>query len=121
MSDALAQAPIRFGPFELRPAARMVLAGGQPVHLGARAIDLLLALVEARERCVTKEELLERVWPGLVVEENNLQVHISALRKVFGASVISTVPGRGYRFSAELQPDAASLPTTPVIPRSEVA
>src|SRR5689334_4680209 len=56
-------------------------------------------LVENRDRLVTKDELFERVWPGLVVEENNLQVQISALRKVLGPQSIATISGRGYRFS----------------------
>src|SRR6187397_2635042 len=89
----------RFGPFELSPGARQLLANGQPVALGARALDVLVALVERRERLVTKDELLELAWPGLVVEENNLQVQISSLRKLLGPQAIATIPGRGYRFS----------------------
>jgi adenylate cyclase len=92
----------RFGRFELDFATRQLLADGQPVALGARALDILLTLIERRERLVTKDELLELVWPGLVVEENNLQVQISALRKVLGAQTIATVSGRGYRFAAAL-------------------
>ena len=71
---------------------------GQPAVLGARAFNLLLCLIEHRERVMAKEELLARVWPDLVVEENNLTVQISALRKLFGADAIITVAGRGYRF-----------------------
>jgi DNA-binding winged helix-turn-helix (wHTH) protein len=85
----------RFGRFELRPAERLLLAGGEPAKLGARAFDLLLALLHRRDRVVCKNELLDLVWPGLVVEENNLQVHISTLRKLLGPSVIATIPGRG--------------------------
>ncbi|MBK7079821.1 MAG: winged helix-turn-helix domain-containing protein [Betaproteobacteria bacterium] len=69
--------------------------------MGARAFDLLLALIERRDRLVTKNELLELVWPGLVVEENNLQVQVSALRKLLGPDAIATVAGRGYRFTLE--------------------
>jgi DNA-binding winged helix-turn-helix (wHTH) protein len=90
----------RFDRFELDSATRQLLADGQPVALGARALDILLTLIERRERLVTKDELLELVWPGLVVEENNLQVQISALRKVLGAQTIATISGRGYRFAA---------------------
>ncbi|TMI43446.1 MAG: hypothetical protein E6H41_02905 [Betaproteobacteria bacterium] len=97
----------RFGGFELNPATRQLLAEGLPVALGARALDVLLALIERRERLVTKEELLELVWPGLVVEENNLQVQISALRKILGPQSIATIPGRGYRFAAALGADEA--------------
>ncbi len=89
----------RFGRFELRPAARELLVDGQPVPLGARAFDVLHALIERRERLVAKAELLDVVWPGVVVEENNLQVQISTLRKVLGPQAIATVPGRGYRFT----------------------
>ena len=90
------------GGFEVRPAERRVLANGQPVTLGARAFDLLLALIEQRERVVGKDELLARVWPGVVVEENNLTVQISSLRKVLGNAAITTVAGRGYRFTLPL-------------------
>jgi predicted ATPase/DNA-binding winged helix-turn-helix (wHTH) protein len=89
-----------FGPCTVLRAQRQVLFDGQPARLGARAFDLLLALIDARHRVVSKQELLDTVWRGLVVEENNLPVHISALRKLFGASAIATVPGRGYRFTA---------------------
>jgi TolB-like protein/Tfp pilus assembly protein PilF len=98
-------AAYRFGGFELNPTTRQLLAEGLPIALGARALDVLLALIERRERLVTKEELLELVWPGLVVEENNLQVQISALRKILGPQSIATIPGRGYRFTAVLGAD----------------
>jgi predicted ATPase/DNA-binding winged helix-turn-helix (wHTH) protein len=91
----------RFGRFELRPATRQLLVDEQPAALGARAFDLLLALIERRDRLVTKNELLDLVWPGLVVEENNLQVQVSALRKLLGLEAIATVAGHGYRFTLE--------------------
>jgi predicted ATPase/DNA-binding winged helix-turn-helix (wHTH) protein len=93
---------IRFGNVEVRPAERQLLLAGQPAALGARAFDLLLELIEHRDRVVPKNELFNRVWPGLVVEENNLQVQISTLRKLLGPQTIATIPGRGYRFSAQL-------------------
>jgi predicted ATPase/DNA-binding winged helix-turn-helix (wHTH) protein len=102
----------RIGDAQLHPQRRRLLVAGQDSRIGARAFDLLLALVESRERTVTKNELLDRVWPGLVVEENNLQVHISSLRKLLGAQAIATVPGRGYRFTAPVD-GAAALATTP--------
>lgn len=95
----------RFGRIELRPTQRQLLIDGQPATLGARAFDLLLALVQHRDRLVSKNELLDLVWPGLVVEENNLQVQVSTLRKLLGPQAIATIPGRGYRFT--LVPDAA--------------
>ena len=99
-SSGDADGPLRFGAFELRPAERLLRAHGQPVELGGRAFDLLLALVQRRERLVSKAELLEIVWPGLVVEEHNIATQISTLRKLLGAQAIATVPGRGYRFTA---------------------
>jgi TolB-like protein/Flp pilus assembly protein TadD len=91
---------LSFGRWRLLPRSRRLMAGEVPVPLGSRAFDLLLALVEAGGALVTKDELLRRVWPGTVVEENNLQVQASALRKALGddAALIQTVPGRGYRF-----------------------
>ena len=104
-------APYRFGRFELNPTTRRLHADGQPVALGARALDVLLALIERRERLVGKDELLELVWPNLVVEENSLQVQVSTLRKTLGADAIATIPGRGYRFTLELPPaDKAASP-----------
>jgi predicted ATPase/DNA-binding winged helix-turn-helix (wHTH) protein len=95
-----------FGRFRIEPAQRRLLVDGVPAPLGARAFDLLLALFERRDRVVSKNELLDLVWPNLVVEENNLQVQVSALRKLLGAQAIATVPGRGYRFVAAVDGDA---------------
>ncbi len=93
----------RFGAFELQPGERRLLKDGEPVALSARAFDLLLALVERAGRLVSKDELLDRVWPKLVVEESNLHVHVSALRKLLGQDAIATVTGRGYRFAMALE------------------
>lgn len=92
-----------FGRFELRPTERLLLADGLPVALGARAFDVLVALAARRERVVDKDELLRVVWPGLVVEENNLTVQVSALRKLLAPGAITTVTGRGYQFTARAQ------------------
>lgn len=89
----------RFGRFELRPDERALLSSGQPLRVGARAFDILLALIERRDRLVEFDELLDVVWPGLAVEENNLSVQIATLRKLLGNDVITTVRGRGYRFT----------------------
>jgi adenylate cyclase len=99
--------------FELRPAERRLLIRGEPIPLGARAFDLLVALIERRDRVVAKSELLERVWPGVVVEENNLTVQISTLRKVLGQGAIATVAGRGYRFTLPLLDDASPAAALP--------
>ncbi len=97
----------RFGQVEIRPSERQLLVEGKPAPLGARAFDVLLALIEHRDRVVTKDELFERVWPGLVVEENNLHVQVSSLRKVLGAKSVATIPGRGFRFTPELESSEA--------------
>ena len=105
-----------FGRFALRPAQRQLLVDDQPAVLGARAFDVLLALVENRDRLVSKNELLDFVWPGLVVEENNLQVHVSALRKLLGPQAIATIPGRGYRFTLVID-EAPGAPARPAATR----
>lgn len=110
----------RFGHFEIRPAQRQLLVDGAPATLGARAFDLLLALAERRERVVPKAELLDIVWPRVIVEENNLQVHVSALRRLLGPRAIATIPGRGYRFTAATCDDA-NLQVTPTAPAPALA
>src|SRR4029077_16015608 len=102
----------RFGRFELRTATRELFVDDELTPLGARAFDVLIALIERRDRLVSKDELLDLVWPGLGVEENNLQVQVSALRKILGEGAIATIPGRGYRFTVTLTGDGApdSLP-----------
>ncbi|MBK9135362.1 MAG: helix-turn-helix transcriptional regulator [Betaproteobacteria bacterium] len=94
----------RFDRFELQPAARRLIAEGADARVGARAFDVLLTLVERPGRVVAKDELLATVWPGVVVEEANLAVQISALRKVLGPGLIATVAGRGYQFTGALEP-----------------
>ena len=101
---------IRFANAEIRPSERQLLIEGKPAALGSRAFDVLLALVERRERLVRKNELLDLVWPDTVVEENNLQSQVSQLRKLLGPQVISTIPGRGYRFTATVD-ESSSLGT----------
>src|SRR5215813_4001558 len=102
-----------FGPFRLLVARRELLAHGVPVTLGQRAFEILLMLVNRHGQLVTKDELMAEVWPGVVVEENNIQVHISALRKVLatggdGERYLLTVPGRGYRFVAPVNRESAA-------------
>ena len=109
-------ATLRFAEqFELQPKERRLLIGGKPAALGARALDVLIALVERAGQLVGKNELIDLAWPGLVVEENNLQVQISALRKVLGSEIIATIPGHGYRFTARVDdaPPAISPPAPP--------
>ena len=87
------------GRVRIDMAGRQLWVDGQAARLGGRAFDVLIALAERRDRVVTKSELLDLVWPGLVVEENNLSVHVMTLRKLLGNSSIVTVSGRGFRWS----------------------
>ena len=116
--------PLRFGPaqrFELQPDERRLLVDGQPAALGRRALDLLVVLAAQPDHLLTKNELLERVWPGLVVEEANLQMQISKLRKVLGGEVITTVPGRGYRFTAAVHNAGMAASVSAPAPASTLA
>src|SRR5664279_3718127 len=97
---------IAFGRFVVQQAQRRLLVDGKVAKLSTRAFDILAALIANDGRMVSKNELLEIVWPRQVVEESNIHVHVSALRKVLGPDVISTVPGRGYRFIHLLRSDA---------------
>ena len=113
MPDSTIAADFVFDHCAVLREARQVLIDGQPARLGARAFDLLLVLIEHRDRVVSKNELLDLVWPGLVIEENNLQVHVSALRKLLGPQTIATIPGRGYRFTATITPLAVGAGEKP--------
>ena len=101
---------IEFGRFKIVRHRRELLADGRPVELGGRAFDTLLALIDARGSVLGKDELMSRVWPDQVVEENNLPAQISVLRKAFGADrdLIRTVAGRGYQFTGEIRATAAT-------------
>ncbi len=96
-----------FDSFRLDGRKRVLLRAGEPVALTPRALDLLFVLVERRDQVVEKDELLSLLWPDSVVEENNLTVNVSALRKALGVGpgerrYVVTVPGRGYRFVADV-------------------
>ena len=96
-----------FPHFEIRPEERQLLVDGSAVAIGSRAFDVLLVLARHRDRVVSKDELIESAWPGLVVEENNLTVQVSSLRKILGREAITTVTGRGYRFTVTPLAEAA--------------
>jgi DNA-binding winged helix-turn-helix (wHTH) protein len=100
-SPTAADTTLAFGRFRVLLRQRQLVADGVPTELGTRALDLLLVLLEADGSLVTKDELLSRVWPGIVVAEENLKVQISALRKALGEDrdFIRTEFGRGYRFT----------------------
>ena len=99
MAAAVSPQRYRFGAFELQLDERRLLAEGAVIALRPRAFDLLAAMVERTGHLFTKDELLERVWPGVVVEEAALHVQVSALRKILGHEAIATVSGQGYRFA----------------------
>jgi predicted ATPase/DNA-binding winged helix-turn-helix (wHTH) protein len=100
--DKSGSSVIPLGQFELDLGTRALLKDGHEVRLSSRAFDILTTIVLAGGRIVTKDELLETVWPGLYVEESNIHVHVSAVRKALSdqRQLINTVPGRGYRFVA---------------------
>jgi predicted ATPase/DNA-binding winged helix-turn-helix (wHTH) protein len=102
-------AGLAFGRFLLLPHRRELLADGELLKLGGRALDVLMALIDARETVLSKDALMARVWPGRIVEENALQTQISALRAALGADrdLIRTVSGRGYQFTGEVRPLSA--------------
>ncbi len=112
-----------FGKFRCDPREHLLLCDGRALSLSPKSFEILVALIQSNGRLLTKDELMQQVWPDTFVEEANLTVHISALRKVLGEipggpQYIETVPKRGYRFIApvtEHQGDSkpGSLPQTP--------
>jgi TolB-like protein len=113
---------LSFGPFRLDRQRRRLTRGGAVIPLGGRAVEVLAVLAAAAGEPVAKNVLLEKVWPGLTVEENNLQVQISNLRKTLGEGWIVNLPGRGYRLAVvtegEVSPtdEVASKPSIAVLP-----
>ncbi len=108
-----------FGSLCLFPSQRLLLEGDKPVRLGSRALDILTVLVEHAGRVVPREELIAKVWPNIFVEDSNLKIQVSALRRALGdgqagVRYIVTVPGRGYEFVAPVsragEPRAATPP-----------
>ena len=97
-----------FDQFELQPEERRLLVGGAPVALGAKSFELLLAFVERAGELVTREELMQRAWPAQAMDENNLRVQISGLRKLLGQDAIDAVFGKGYRFTRQLMAKPAT-------------
>ncbi len=104
---------LSFGPFCLNVGQRLLAKEGVPVDLGARALDLLIALTSAPNALLSKHELMSRIWPDVVVEEGNLRFHMTGLRKALGdgqdgARYITTIPGRGYCFVAPIKGSSAA-------------
>ena len=101
-----------FGPFRLFSAERLLEKAGEPLQLGGRALDILIALVERAGEVVSRKELIWRVWPDVIVEEANLRVHVSHLRNRLGdgrdgARYVANIPGRGYCFVAPVTRSAS--------------
>src|SRR5215470_1156189 len=121
----MVEGEISFGRFRLDLARRELRRDERLVRLGGRALDILCVLASAGGKVVSKDELMERVWAGVIVEEHNIQVHVSALRRALaedgdgdGESRIVTVSGRGYRLLRAPEPtavdNAAAEPSAPV-------
>src|SRR5439155_12775338 len=116
-----------FGDFHLDAAKRLLWRDGVPVPLTPRVFETLLFMVEHHDTVLDKERLVEAVWPDSIVEENNLTQNISTLRRVFGETpgshhYIVTVPGRGYRFVAEIKVrEVDAGPLSPRIPEAAIA
>jgi TolB-like protein/DNA-binding winged helix-turn-helix (wHTH) protein/Tfp pilus assembly protein PilF len=120
------QPSYEFGPFLLDTSKRLLLRSGEPVPLSPKVLETLLALIESRERVLTKDELLKQVWGDTIVEEGGLTRNVSVLRKILGEKpdehqYIVTVPARGYRFVAEVrerwrngEASGAHLPAPPL-------
>ena len=107
---------LRFGEFELAPVARSLWRRGEPVKLGSRAFDILIALASRPGQIVSKDDLTKLVWRGAFVDETALRVGISAVRKALGPDgdrYITTVPGRGYCFVLDVETTAAKLTPEP--------
>jgi predicted ATPase/DNA-binding winged helix-turn-helix (wHTH) protein len=110
-----------FGPFRLFAAERLLEKADEPLQVGGRALDILIALVERAGEVVTRKELISRVWPDVIVEEANLRVHVAGLRKVLGdgcngARYVANVPGRGYCFVAPVTRSASQRSPPPAEP-----
>jgi predicted ATPase/DNA-binding winged helix-turn-helix (wHTH) protein len=102
-----------FGPFRLVVGERLLTRNAEPVALGSRALEILIALVQRAGDVVSHKDLVKKVWPEVTVEETSLRVHIAGLRKALGdgrdgARFISNIPGRGYCFVAPVQRSASS-------------
>ncbi|MBV8895954.1 MAG: winged helix-turn-helix domain-containing protein, partial [Acidobacteriaceae bacterium] len=115
-----------FGPFRLEPEEHLLLREGKPAPLTPKAFDLLVFLVRNQGRLVTKDQIMEALWAGSFVEESNITVLISGLRKVLGNSAagepyIQTVPKKGYRFTAPVKVDEQPEPIPEPEPPAEIA
>ena len=114
-------AVLEFGPFRLIVHERRLERAGLAIKIGSRALDLLVLLADRAGEVVSKEELIARLWPDTTVEDSGIRVHIAGLRKALGdgqegASYVTNVPGRGYRFVGRITRSILSAPGTPSEP-----
>jgi TolB-like protein len=107
---------LEFGNYRLKRSERLLLGPTGPMELSARSFDILAMLLEKPDEVISKTELFDAVWPGLTVEDNTLQVHISALRKLLSAEMIATVHGRGYKYAGPKPFVTATATTAPPKP-----
>src|SRR5437899_12206793 len=113
MSCAVVHRKLRFGPFELSIGERVLRRDGQMLPLGGRALDILIYLADRPGEVIAKQELMDRIWSDVTVEEGSLRVHVAAIRKTlgdgqFGNRYIANIKGRGYSFVATVVPIAGT-------------
>src|SRR6202030_3077230 len=122
MDRAGTPAAIEFGRFQVRPHRREVLAESRPLDVGGRAFDVLMVLIEASGAVVSKDTLMNRVWPDRITEDNNLQHQISALRRAFAADrdLVRTIAGRGYKLTGAILTISTDLLVQPVTTPADI-
>src|SRR6267154_3385662 len=113
MHGASVHRKLKFGPFELSSSERVLRRGGEGLRLGGRALDILIYLAERPGEVIAKQELLDRIWSDVTVEEGSIRVHVFAIRKAlgvgqFGSRYIANIKGRGYSFVGTIVPLAGS-------------
>src|SRR6266481_9265181 len=109
MHGAAVHRKLKFGPFELSSSERVLRRGGEGLRLGGRALDILIYLADRPGEVIAKQELMDRVWSDVTVEEGSLRVHVAAIRKAlgdgqFGKRYIANIKGRGYSFVGSVVP-----------------
>src|SRR6266404_6630745 len=109
MHGAAVHRKLKFGPFELSSSERVLRRGGEGLRLGGRALDILIYLADRPGEVIAKQELMDRIWSDVTVEEGSLRVHVAAIRKAlgdgqFGNRYIANIKGRGYSFVGTVVP-----------------
>src|ERR1700719_996353 len=125
MHGAAVNRKLRFGPFELSIGERVLRREGEALPLGGRALDILIYLAECPGEVIAKQELMDRIWSDVTVEEGSIRVHVAAIRKAlgdgkFGNRYIANIQGRGYSFVGSVVPlgdsNGSILQTSPALP-----